>query len=29
MGLVVGDASAAEKMVANGLKRAFGTDTLL
>lgn len=28
MGLVVGDAMSAEKMVANGLKKAFGTNTL-
>jgi acetyl esterase/lipase len=29
MGLVVGDALSAEKMAAHGLKKAFGTDTLL
>ncbi len=29
MGLVVGDAASAEKMAAGGLKKAFGTDTLL
>jgi acetyl esterase len=29
MGLVVGDAASAEKMAAGGLKKTFGTDTLL
>jgi hypothetical protein len=29
MGLIVGQAKSAEKMAANGLKKAFGTNTLL